>query len=230
MSNDLLTVEQLKQVLPSQFKGQVSPTFVNQLNQTLADPAMYGVYRDNILGYVGILKEGKFKLVDYIQAVKYCSHRIAGSTQIDAFVKTFPQRYQKFLASGTSQKDIASYISSYNKNKLVNLIMEQSLIPSYILNQDLYQEALNIQAELMRSASSEKVRSDAANSLLNHLTPPEVKKVELDIGIKADTSLLDLKRGIIELATNQQEAIQRNVIDVSDVRHQKLVEYVEDED
>jgi hypothetical protein len=36
--------------------------------------------------------------------------------------------------------------------------MAQTLVPSYVLNADLYQKALNTSAELMISAKSEKVR------------------------------------------------------------------------
>jgi hypothetical protein len=150
-----------------------------------------------------------------------------GASNIDAFVKTFPDRYQSYLANGTSSKDIASYVTAYNKNKLVNLILEQSLIPSWILNQDLYQKAINVQAELMMSANSEKVRSDAANSLLTHLKPPEVQKVELDIGIKKDGVMDDLKNVLTELALKQQQYIAAGITQISDVTQQRLVRVVE---
>lgn len=64
--------------------------------------------------------------------------------------------------SGVSEKDQSSYISAYHKSKLVNLIFEQTLIPIHILNAPLLQQAINVQAELMLTANSEKVRSDAA--------------------------------------------------------------------
>jgi len=78
------------------------------------------------------------------------------------------------------------------------------LIPSYVLNQDMYQKALNVQAELMVTAKSEKVRTDAANSLLTQLKMPEVKKVELDIGIKEDSSINVLRTATLELVANQR--------------------------
>lgn len=37
------------------------------------------------------------------------------------------------------------------------------------------------------------VRASGANSLLVHLKPPEVKKVELDIGVKANKEIDDFK-------------------------------------
>lgn len=219
----VLTLEQFKQVLPDNFKKTINQEFVDQVNQTLADPMMYELYRDNLLSYTQVMRDGKFKLVDYVNAVKYCSHKIMGATNIDAFVKTFPNRYQRFLASGTSQKDIASYITSYNKSKLVNLILEQSLIPSWVLNQDLYQKAINVQAELMINANSEKVRSDAANSLLNHLKPPEVQKVELDIGMKEHSSLNALRQSTMDLVEQQKKMVASGMLTVKDVAEHRLV-------
>ena len=223
----VLTVEQFKQALPSQFKASVNQELIDQINTTLADPNLYETYRDNLLSYTQVMRDGKFKMSDYILAVNYCSHKIMGASNIDAFVKTFPDRYQSYLANGTSSKDIASYVTAYNKNKLVNLILEQSLIPSWILNQDLYQKAINVQAELMMSANSEKVRSDAANSLLTHLKPPEVQKVELDIGVKKDGVMDDLKNVLTELALKQQQYIAAGITQISDVTQQRLVRVVE---
>ncbi len=223
----LLTVEQFRQVLPDKFKKTVNQEFIDQVNQTLSDPLMYETYRDNLLSYTQVMRDGKFKLTDYVSAVKYCSHKIMGATNIDAFIKTFPNRYQRFLTNGVSQKDIASYITAYNKSKLVNLILEQSLIPSWVLNQDLYQKAINVQADLMINANSEKVRSDAANSLLNHLKPPEVQKVELDIGLKKDSVLQDLKETLFELALQQQKALEANVVPIKDITTQKIVKVID---
>lgn len=224
----VLTVEQFKQALPSQFKASVNQELIDQINTTLADPNLYETYRDNLLSYSHVMRDGKFKMSDYILAVKYCSHKIMGASNIDAFVKTFPDRYQSYLANGTSSKDIASYVTAYNKNKLVNLILEQSLIPSWILNQDLYQKAINIQAGLMMDETvSAKTRSDAANSLLTHLKPPEVQKVELDIGIKKDGVMDDLKNVLTELALKQQQYIAAGITQISDVTQQRLVRVVE---
>lgn len=219
----MLTLEQFKQALPDKFKKSINQEFIDQVNQTLSDPMMYETYRDNLLSYTQVMRDGRFKLTDYVSAVKYCSHKIMGATNIDAFVKTFPNRYQRFLANGTSQKDIASYITSYNKSKLVNLILEQSLIPSWVLNQDVYQKAINVQADLMVNAQSEKVRSDAANSLLNHLKPPEVQKVELNVGVKEHSSLDALRQTTMELVEQQKKMIASGMLNVKDIAEQRVI-------
>ena len=226
----LLTTEQFKQVVPNQFKACVSQELIDQINKTLADPDMYETYRDNLLGYAHVMKEGKFKMEDYINAIKYCSHKIMGASNIDAYVKTFPDKYQAMLSAGKNAKDISSFVTSYNKNKLVNLILEQSMIPSWVLNQDMYQKALNVQCELMMTANSEKVRSDAANSILTHLKPPEVTKVELDIGLKKDSAMDDLKQNLAELALMQKQFISAGVTQVKDLAQQKLVRVIDHDD
>jgi len=226
----LLTAEQFKQVVPNQFKACVSQELIDQINQTLADPDMYETYRDNLLGYAHVMKEGKFKMEDYINAIKYCSHKIMGASNIDAYVKTFPDKYQAMLSAGKNAKDISSFVTSYNKNKLVNLILEQSMIPSWVLNQDMYQKALNHQLFLMLNAKSEKVQSDAANSILVHLKPPEVTKVELDIGLKKDSAMDDLKQNLAELALMQKQFISAGVTQVKDLAQQKLVRVIDHDD
>ena len=226
----LLTAEQFKQVVPNQFKACVSQELIDQINQTLSDPDMYETYRDNLLGYAHVMREGKFKMEDYSNAIKYCSHKIMGASNIDAYVKTFPDKYQAMLSAGKNAKDISSFVTAYNKNKLVNLILEQSMIPSWVLNQDMYQKALNHQLYLMLNAKSEKVQSDAANSILVHLKPPEVTKVELDIGLKKDSAMDDLKQNLAELALMQKQFISAGVTQVKDLAQQKLVRVIDHDD
>lgn len=218
-----LTIEQFVKVLPAQMKKSVNQELVNQVNLAMADPLMREQYRDNILGYVSVLMDGKFKITNYLDAVRYCGFKIMGDSNINAYVKTFPDRYQTFLANGTSEKDIASYVTSYNKNKLVNLIMAQSLVPSHVLNADIHQDAINTLAKLMQNANSEKVRCDAANNLLTHLKPPETKKIELDVGVKQDKSINELKEVMLALGKQQRDMVQGGMMTAKDLAHSKVI-------
>lgn len=219
----VLTVDQFRQALPDKVKKSVNQELIDQINTTLSDPDMYEAYRDNLLSYTRVMSDGRFKVTDYISAVKYVSHKLMGCTNIEAYSKTFPDKIARFTAQGVAPKDIASYVTAYNKSKLVNLIMEQTLIPSYVLNQDLYQKALNVQAELMVSAKSEKVRSDAANSLLTHLKMPETQKVELEIGVKEDSAINALRATTMELARQQRMMLEAGAMNAQEVAHSKLV-------
>lgn len=220
---DPLTIEQFKRALPERVKKSVNPQLIHQINKTLSEPEMFEQYRENLVSYASIMADGRFKISSYIDAVKYTSFKLMGKTNLDAYSATFPDRIQRFTTQGVASKDIASYVTSYNKSKLVGLIMEQSIIPSWVLNQDLYQQALNTQAELMLTARSEKVRSDAANSLLTQLKAPEVAKVELNVHQKEDSTVDQLRKATLELVAQQRTAIKAGQISAEEAAHSTLI-------
>jgi hypothetical protein len=86
----------------------------------------------------------------------------------------------------------------------------------------MYQQALNVQADLMMNAKSEKVRSEAANSILTQLKPPEKKQLEIDIGIKEDSAIADLRASTLELV-EQQKAMIRDGVSVQQIAHTPLI-------
>ena len=219
----MLTLDQFQLALPDKVKKSINQELIDQINNTLSDPEMFESYRDNLISYTKVMADGKFKVTQYIDAVRYVSFKLMGCTNIEAYTKTFPDKYQRFIQQGVQAKDIASYVTAYNKSKLVNLIFEQTLIPSHVLNQDLYQRALNVQADLMINAKSEKVRCDAANSLLTQLKAPEVKKVELDIGIKEDGSIAALRATTLELARQQRLMVESGAMNAQEIAHGKLI-------
>ena len=218
-----LSIEVLKKALPTKLKNRVNQELLDKIESTLQDPQMYEIYRENFLTYSSVLNDGKFKMDEYLNAVKYCTHKLMGKSNIESYIKTFPDRYNQMLLNGYGQKEIASFVAVYNKGKMVNAILEQSIIPSWIINQDLHQKAINVLAELMINANSEKVRADSANSLLVHLKPPEVKKVELDIGVKANKEIDDMKTLLAELSAKQLAMMNSGVVDVTDVANTKIV-------
>lgn len=218
-----LTVEEFKAALPDKVRRTVNQDLIDQVNQTLSDPELFEQYRENLLSYAKVMADGKFQIPQYISAVKYVSFKLQGASNIEAYSKTFPEKIQRFTSQGVSAKDISSYVTAYNKSKLVNLLFEQTLVPFWVLNQDMYQKALNVQADLMLSANSEKVRTDAANSLLTHLKPPEVKKVELDIGVKEDSSIAQLRAATVALAAQQRQILQAGAANAQDIAHSMVI-------
>jgi len=222
-TQDAMTVEEFKEALPAKLKKSVNQSLIDQINQTLSDPELWESYRENLISYTTVLQEGKFKMSNYLDAVKYVSHKLRGLTNTRAYTLTFPDKVARWHARGVSEKDQSSYISAYNKSKLVNLIYEQTIIPTWVLNQDLYQQALNTQAELMIHANSEMVRTTAANSLLTQLKPPEAQKVELSVGVKEDSSIAELRQTTAELAAQQKRMLQSGMMDAQEVAHSKVL-------
>ena len=203
-----LTEEQFKAALPADMKKSVNPVLVMRINNILDSPEEWENFKENLLSYTSVLQQGKFKMDSYINAVRYVGYKVMGCTNKEAYQRTFPEKYAQFVADGVAQKDIASYSTAYNKSKLVNLIFEQTLIPTHILNAPLFQQALNVQASIMNDVDvSAKVRSDAANSLLTHLKAPETKKVELDIGISQGSVIEDYQNAMAKMVEQQMKLI-----------------------
>jgi len=219
----MLTEEDIKSSLPAQVRTTVSPEFVAMVNNASTDPEAAKLIRENFISYTRILKEGRFKTDDYIHAIAYVSYKLMGYSNRESYQRTFPARYTALVARGCTNKDISAYVGAYNKNKLVNLILEQTLVPMWVLNQDAYQKAINTQVTLMDTARSEKVRSDAANSLLTHLKRPEKQQVELDIGVKETSGMVELRTLLTSVAERQRELIGQGV-STRDIAHQKIVE------
>ena len=166
-----LSVTQLQGALPSNLKKYVTQEMVDVIND-VEDGDFREHYRNNVLSFSSVLREGKYKTLDYINAVKFVSYKLLGDSNTLAYSKTFPERYQRLVDKGITGKNIASYSTAYNRGELVNKIMEQTLIPVHILNMDLHQEAINTQAELMRTARSETVRQKAAECLIAQGSSP----------------------------------------------------------
>lgn len=67
-------------------------------------------------------------------AVTFVSYRVMGKNNKTSYQLTFPDRYTNLVARGATDKDISSFVTAYSKNILVNRIMEQSIVPSWVLN------------------------------------------------------------------------------------------------
>jgi hypothetical protein len=213
----------LERALPTKAKEMLTDELIDTINGLVNDSQLQVNYRENFLSFAGVLKEARFRLTDYITAVRYCSHKLMGDTNIVAYAKTFPERYQRMVDNGMPDKDINSMISGYHRGQLVTKIMEQAMVPSWLVNQDLYQKAINAQADLMMNGRSEKVRCDAANSLLTHLKMPEVAKVELDVTMKEDDSISELRRTTMDLVKQQRMMLESGAMNAKQIAEQKLV-------
>lgn len=227
--SETISPDVVRDLLPKRSSMELVQSTTENINNLIqgTDPEFRTNFRDNLLGFNSVMQTGKYKVSDYVNAVKFVCHRMGGNSFADAYQKTFPERYDKLIAEGKSPKAISSYVSAYSNNKLVTLLLEQAAVPVHLLNADIFQEAINESAKLMRDAKSELVRQKAADSLMNHLKPPETAKVSLDVTIGQSDVLDELRDVSRELARAQVQAVQDKRQSVLAVAHSKLntVEY-----
>ncbi len=207
----MLTTEDLLTALPVKFKSAATQSLADKLNTISKDPIVAESVRENFITYASVLQTGRYKLDEYLNAVKYVSFKHMGLTNQRAYQNTFPKRYTKLVGEGRTDKEISAYVAAYSKTKLVTAIMEQSLIPMWLLHTDAYNKAVETQVELMLTANSEKVRSDAANSVLTHLKRPENKTVDINIGVQESDSMKELRDMMSSMAQKQQELIKSGI-------------------
>lgn len=219
----MLTIADVEKALPATLKSAATQSFVDQINNIVNDPVVAEEVRNNFISYTKVLQDGKFKTEDYLNAVTYVSFKLMNMSNQDAYFRTFPQRHASLVAKGTSAKDIAAYVSSYNRNKLVNLILEQTLVPTWVLNQDAYQKAINTQVELMANAQSELVRTQAANSILTHLAKPKEAGPLVNIDMREGSGMTELKDMLVKLAGQQRDLIKSGVT-TKEIAEQTIIE------
>ena len=218
-----LTIDQLRAVMPKRQKSNITQQLVDDLNGITHDPEIRDQFRENLVGYTDVLLEPNSTLPGYIQAIKYVTYRLLGHTNQECWIRTFPERYQRLLDIKATESHISSLVAAYNRGQMVQKILGQTMIPTYILNQDAYQKAINVQTYLMINAKSEKVRTDAANSLLSHLKQPEATKISLDIQVKEDDSVRELREATLELVAQQRLMIRSGAMNAREVAEGKLI-------
>ena len=217
-----ITIEELKASLPKSKRNHVTQSLVDTINSLNndEDDVFSTAYKQNFTTFISVMRSGEYKITDYMNAVKYASFKLMEYSNVDAYIATFPDRYQRILEKyadfGSEEeirdKKLSPYVAMYNKNKLVNKIMEQAMIPVSLLNASLFQEALARQAYLMVNASSELVQTQAANSILVQLKPAETAKIELDIGIKENDAIAELRKATQELTRQNMLAIESGAL------------------
>lgn len=224
----MLTLGQVQDSLPAQHRNNITQDMVNQLNALSRDPEEARYIRENFVSFSQVLQEGRFKLGDYVHAVMYVSHKVMGKSNLASYIATFPDRHASMINAGKQPKDIASIVTAYNKGILVTKIMERAIVPTWILNQDMFQSALNTQYELMTDVSvSDKVRCDAANSLLTHLKKPDVHKAELKIDIGMNDGMAALEARLTEMSRNQLNLIEHDPnVSANDIAAERLMKTV----
>ena len=217
----VLTKEQLQASMPKKFRHNVTDEMIDFINTTEGDE-FRDVYKENLIGFADVIQSGRYKMADYINAVKFVSYKLLGDSNTVAYAKTFPDRYQRLVDKDTPTKTISSFSTAYNKGDLVHRILERTLIPIHILNMDIHQEAINAQAELMRSAKSETVRQKAAECLIMQLKAPETAKIEVDVSY-SNTSIDELRETTRALAQQQLKMIQSGAVTAAHIAESDII-------
>lgn len=219
----MIEIDVVKKLVPRSQRTLITEEFLQTIEDIAKDSKLGELYKENFITYLNVLGKGKYKMEDYLSAVKYISFKLLNYTNIDAYASTFPERYQRLKDEGQTQID--SYVSMYNKNKLVMQIYEQTLIPTYVLNAPLHQEALT---ELAKMISDPDVRGmtkvKACETILQYTKAPEIIKNELVIGIEQQDTIADLREVTENLASTYKNLLESGAKTLKEIAEDNIVD------
>jgi len=214
-------------------KTTITDELVTTLNMIILDePEVGDLIGENFLTYGRVLNSGKYSITKYFTAIKYCSFKMMNMTNIEAYRHTYPDRYERLREryidmEGYTQEDfekkVSSYVYAVSSSKLVTTILSQIQIPTKILNMGVLQEAINVEASLMRSARSETVREKAANTLIQYLGGDEENKIQIDIGYRKDDIIDQYEAAMLRMAEEQLGQIRKGA-DVKQIANAQILE------
>lgn len=247
MSDDLINVDQLynediqpitgsmvKKVYPKRINDELANRCAELMNNSLKNlNSVERVhFRDNLIGLMDCLNPHDRRaptLQEYISAVKFVTYKHMGHTDTKAYAFTFPDRVHRMAVEKVPQAHLWTYANKYSKSKLVVDVQAKLLVPVHIMFQDYFAQAVKVQADLMVNAQSEKVRSDAANSLMTHLRPPEVKKAEIEISTKDTGAIGDLANALNALSAQQQSMLRNGTMTLNDISEAVIIDVNKEE-
>ena len=219
----MLSVDAIKRLVPKPQRTLITQEFVDNLENCAKDTGIAEEFKNNFITYLSVLSKGKYKMADYINAVKFISFKLLGYTDIDAYAATFPDRYQRLVEEG--QEQIYAFSSMYAANKLVTSIYAQTMVPTYVLNAPLHQEAINKLAEMIRKPNItdfNKIR--ACEAILQHTKQPEVIKGELTIGIEQSDTIEDLREITENLAETYKTLLKKEGMTLREIADADIID------
>lgn len=218
------------------FRKRIDDEYVDMLNAALTgcDEEMVEDYKDSLFSYQNVLSNGRYKIEDYISAVKYVAYKRMNYSNQDSYTLTFPERAirlrEKYshMIEEEIEKKISAFVYSYNGSKLVNEIYRQTHVAPYILNYANFQIGVNTQTHLALHGSTERIRSDAADSLMNHLAAPEAMKHEIDVSFNDGGQINELRKVVNDLSVIQQNQIATGVSTTLEIAESIIIAEIEE--
>ena len=225
----MLALESVRKLVPKNQRTLITQEFLDKLEASVNDNLVAEQFKENFVTYLNVLSKGKYKMEDYINAVKYVSFKLLGYSNIDAYTATFPERYERLKTEGQTQ--IEAFVSMYNKNKLVMQIYEQTIVPSYVLNAPMHQQALNTLADMIVDDDVRGMtKVKACEAILQYTKQPDVVKGELTIGIEQSDTINDLREITENLADTYRMMLEKKGMRLKDVAEANIIDITPEDD
>lgn len=205
------------------------PDAITNLVNDIQDEDFRKDYIENIYQYREAMKIGGCGLEVYLNAVRFATYITMGFTQTEAYRYTFPEKIailrKRHLEEGikeySTKGTIAGRASGYAHSKMVQKLLEVSIVPDHIIYRDLHHSAIKILANVMQDTEvSPKTRVEAADSILKHTTKPDAV-----VQKESTISVLDkIQKMSDNLASKQLQALNQKNVTIESVAEYTITE------
>lgn len=233
----LVTKEELQAAMPAR-KNTITDELVDIINQTQNEPEFQGeTLLQTMVTYQNVLKGVKASMKSYVNAIRFCAYLVSmDDNYTEAYKRVFwdtdfVKNRVNLSTSDPKYGELTSAASRYRRSKLVVDILTLSQVPLDMLFAGHRYKAMGVLAELMVTAKLDRDKIQAARTVLE-MTKSDTVKIDLDIGVKEDSAVLNLKTQLAELAAQQTALLGAGATDLKQLGGMKPIdaEIVEDGD
>lgn len=215
MTNELSLDVIHSQLRPAQ-KLTVSQETLDEINKLAHDPDYGEEFLNSYLDHLNLYKDNPRRTHDqYLSAIKFFSLVEAENTLTDAYIKTFPARFDarcvKLAPSERKAEIMRGEASRYNGSMLVSEIRRVATIPVSLIYRHTFHQAIGEQVKLMLGAKSEQVKQKAGACLITELRPLEEQVLNVKVEDNTTSIIDDLRLAAEKLANAEYQSVMAGV-------------------
>jgi len=208
-----LSKELVMSQLPKKQQLMVTEEDIGEINKLATDPDYGPEFLQSYMDHLIVLKDNlKNSHSQYISAIKFFSLVEGGHSLRDAYIKTFPGRWEdRTRRSDDPDTVINAEASRFNKTRLVNDVRRMSAIPIQLIHRHILHEAILSQAHLMRTSRSDMVRQKAGATLIAELKPTEDQTININVDDGSKSAIQELREATEKLAAAERRSVDAGV-------------------
>lgn len=221
-----VSIDYLRNIFPN---TKVTNEDVNKINKIINEEEEdINLFLQNIINYRYLIEDEDCSLLDFINAIKFCSYQNIGLTSTQSYEKTFSydNSIQQLILSNNikDKQSLELRAMSFAKSKLVLKITQASDIPFNLLFQGIRQRAIFMLKHIAETSSSDKNKILALSKLLEHTAPQENININLNLDNKKEESPIDkYKKALEKLSNDQIKLIENNDLNKSEIINVEII-------
>lgn len=219
---DKIDTNEILKLFNSKFGDYKIPANIENLVNDVKDKDFRRDYIENIYQYREAIRSSNCGIDTYFNAVRFTTYITMGFTQIQSYRYTYPDKVKKIelryelenKSKFILKQAIGGKASAFAHTKIVQKLLELTLVPDHIIYRDVHHGAIKTLASIMNDNNVlAKDRIGAADSILKYTTRPEEivqKEATLDV-------LGEIKELSASLAKKQLESIKKGNSGIQEV-------------